>query len=227
MRFGILGTGDVGRTLASALSRRGHDVMVGTRDVRRKLEESPADEGGVGFKDWLAANKKVRLGSFAEAAAHGELLFNATAGHASLEVLAKARPADLKDKILVDAANALGPWSEGGDMEMFVVNTDSLAERIQRAHPQLWVVKALNTVTAHIMTNPKGLGGGDHDLFVAGNDPRARERVSRLLREEFGWKTVVDLGDLTAARGLEMMIMVWLKIWAALGTADFNFKIVR
>lgn len=227
MKIGILGTGDVGRTLASALSRRGHEVMIGTRDVRRKLEDNPADEGAVSFRDWLAANKKVRLGSFAEAAAHGEVLFNATAGHASLEVLAKARPADLKDKILVDVANALGPWSDVGDMELFVVNTDSLAERIQRAHPHLRVVKALNLVTAHIMTNPKGLGGGAHDLFVAANDPQARDRVSRLLREEFGWQTVVDLGDLTAARGLEMMIMVWLKIWAALGTADFNFKVVR
>lgn len=226
MRIGILGTGDVGRTLASALSRRGHEVMVGTRDVRRKLDENPA-EGLVAFRDWLSANKKVSLGTFGDAAAHGELLLNATAGHASLEALAKARPADLKDKILVDIANALGPWTEGGEMELFVVNTDSLAERIQRAHPHLRVVKALNTVTAHVMTNPKGLAGGDHDLFVAGNDPEARERVARFLREEFGWKTVIDLGDLTAARALEMMIMVWLKLWAALGTSDFNFKIAR
>lgn len=226
MKVGILGTGDVGRTLASALVRRGHEVMVGTRDVRRKLDETPADKDAVSFRDWLAANKKAKVGAFAEAAAHGELLMNATAGHGSLEALAKARPADLKDKILIDVANALGPWSEG-DMELFVVNIDSLAERIQRAHPGLRVVKALNTVTAHIMTNPKGLAGGDHDLFVAGDDPVARERVSRFLREEFGWKTVIDLGDLTAARGLEMMIMVWLKIWTALGTADFNFKIVH
>lgn len=226
MRVGILGTGDVGRTLASALSRRGHEVMVGTRDVRRKLDENPVG-GQVACRDWLSANKKVSLGTFGDAAAHGELLLNATAGHASLEVLAKARPADLKDKILIDIANALGPWAAGGEMELFVVNTDSLAERIQRAHPHLRVVKALNTVAAHVMANPKGLAGGDHDLFVAGNDPEARERVARLLREEFGWRTVIDLGDLTAARALEMMIMVWLKLWAALGTSDFNFKIAR
>lgn len=227
MRLGILGTGDVGRTLASALSRRGHDVMVGTRNIRNKLDEKPTDPGTASFRDWLSANKKVSLGTFADAAAHGELLWNATAGHASLEVLATARPADLEDKILIDVANALGPWSDGGEMELFVVNTDSLAERIQRAHPGLRVVKALNTVAAHVMTNPKGLAGADHDQFLAGDDAAARERVARLLREEFGWKTVIDLGDLTAARGLEMMIMVWLKIWAALGTSDFNFKIAR
>lgn len=227
MKVGILGTGDVGRTLASSLVRRGHEVMIGTRDVRRKLEEKPSEEGSLAFRDWQAANKKVVLGTFADAAAHGELLMNATAGHASIEVLAKVRPADLKDKILIDVANALGPWDEGGSLELFVVNTDSLAERIQRAYPGLRVVKALNTVTAHIMTNPKGLAGGDHDLFVAGNDAEARERVVRFLRDEFGWKTVIDLGDLTAARALEMMILVWLKLWAALGTADFNFKIVR
>lgn len=226
MRVGILGTGDVGRTLASALSRRGHEVMVGTRDVRRKLDEKPA-AGLVAFRDWLSANKKVSLGTFGDAAAHGELLLNATAGHASLEALAKARPAELKDKILIDIANALGPWTEGGEMELFVANTDSLAERIQRAFPHLRVVKALNTVTAHVMANPEGLAGADHDVFVAGNDPEARQRVARFLREEFGWKTVIDLGDLTAARGLEMMIMVWLKVRTALGTSDFNFKIAR
>jgi predicted dinucleotide-binding enzyme len=151
---------------------------------------------------------------------------NATAGHASLRALSSVKPADLRGKILIDIANALGDSGEG-PMELFVANTDSLAERIQRAHPGIRVVKALNTVTAHIMVNPKGLAGGDHDAFVAGNDPDAREQVVRFLREEFGWKTVIDLGDLTAARGLEMLIMLWLKLWGAFGTADFNYKIVR
>jgi predicted dinucleotide-binding enzyme len=225
MKIGILGTGDVGKTLAAALASRNHDVMLGTRDVGKKMEEKP-EEGSASFRSWASKNKKVRLGTFAEAAAHGELLLNATAGHASLQALSKAKPADLNDKILIDVANALGPWKDGM-MEMFVANTDSLAERIQRAHPEARVVKALNTVTAHIMVNPKGLAGGDHDAFVAGNDPDAREQVVRFLREEFGWKTVIDLGDLTAARGLEMLIMLWLKLWSAFGTADFNYKIVR
>lgn len=225
MKVGIFGTGDVGKTTGSALVRRGHDVMLGTRDVRKKMEEKAVDDEQ-SFHGWLSKNKKVRLGTFAEAAAHGELLINATAGHGSIEALSKLKPADVKEKILVDIANALGPWGEG-PLKMFVVNTDSLAERIQRAHPGLRVVKALNTVSSHLMVNPAGLAGGDHDVFVAGNDPESRDRVTRFLREEFGWRTVVDLGDLSAARAMEMMIMAWVKIYEALGTSDFNFKVVR
>lgn len=226
MKIGILGTGDVGKSLGAALVRRGHDVMLGTRNVSRKMEEKATEAAPLSFHDWLSKNKKVRLGTFAEAAGHGEILMNAVAGYAAVDVLATVRPADLKDKILIDVTNALGPWGEGA-IKLFVVNDDSLAERLQRAHPGVRLVKALNTLTAHLMVNPAGLAGGDHDVFVAGNDPEARERVTRFLREEFGWKTVLDLGDLTAARGLEMMIMVWLKIWTALGTSDFNYKIVR
>jgi len=225
MRVGIFGTGVVGTTLGAALVRRGHEVMLGTRDVRRKMEEKAVD-AQVSFHEWLSKNKKIRLGTFADAAVHGELLFNATAGHGSIEAMAKIRPADLRDKILIDVSNPLGPWTEG-QLELFVANRDSLAEMIQRAHPGARVVKALNTVTAHLMVNPAGLAGGDHDIFVAGDDVPSRERVARFLRDEFGWKTVVDLGDLTAARGLEMMIMVWIKIWQVLGTGDFNFKVVR
>jgi len=225
MKIGILGTGDVGKTLGSALVERGHDVMLGTRDVAKKLAEKAAEDS-ISFRDWQSRNKKIRLGTFADAAAYGEILMNATAGHGSLEALARLRPGSINDKILIDVANALGPWTER-QVRMFVANTDSLAERIQRAHPELRVVRALNTVTAHLMVNPAGLAGGDHNVFVAGDDPRARDRVSRFLREEFGWRTVIDLGDLTAARGLEMMIMVWIKLWEALGTADFNYKIVR
>ena len=226
MKVGIFGTGDVGKTLGTALIRRGHDVMLGTRDVRKKMAEKASDGESVSFRDWLSKNKKIHLVSFSEAAAHGEMLMNATAGHASIEALSKVKPADLKDKILIDVSNALGPWGQG-PLEMFVVNTDSLAERIQRAHPGLRVVKALNTVSSHLMANPAGLAGGDHDVFVAANDPESRDRVTRFLREEFGWRTVIDLGDLASARAMEMMIMAWVKIYEALGTSDFNFKVVR
>lgn len=225
MKVGIFGTGDVGKTLGAALVHRGHDVMLGTRDVAKKMAEK-ASEDSISFHEWQSRNKKIRLGTFAEAGAHGEILMNATAGHGSLDALSRLKPAEINDKILIDVANALAPWGEG-QVQMFVANSDSLAERIQRAHPGLRVVKALNTVTSHLMVNPAGLAGGAHDVFVAGNDPGSRDRVSRFLREEFGWKTVIDLGDLTAARALEMMIMVWIKLWEALGTADFNFRIAR
>jgi predicted dinucleotide-binding enzyme len=225
MKIGIFGTGDVGKTLGAALVHRGHDVMLGTRDVAKKMAEKPGEDS-ISFREWQSKNKKIRLGTFAEAAAHGELLMNATSGHASIEALATVKHADSRDKILIDVANALGPYGEDL-VQLMVVNTDSLAERIQRAHLGLRVVKALNTVTAHIMVNPAGLAGGDHDVFVAGNDPEARDRVSRFLRDEFGWRTVIDLGDLTAARAMEMMIMVWVRLWQALGTGDFNFKVAR
>ena len=180
MKIGIFGTGDVGKTLGAALVRRGHDVMLGTRDVHKKMEEKAAKDS-ISFRDWQSKNKKIRLGTFPEAAAHGDLLMNATAGHASVEALSKIKPSDLNDKILIDVSNALGPWGQG-QVQMFVANTDSLAERIQRAHPGLRVVKALNTVTSHLMVNPAGLAGGDHDVFVAGNDPESRDRVGRFLR---------------------------------------------
>jgi predicted dinucleotide-binding enzyme len=226
MKIGILGTGDVGRALAAALAKRGHEVMLGTRDIKRKMAETTEDPETPSLADWLKQNPQVRLGRFSDAAAHGEMLFNATAGYASIEALAKVNPADLKQKILVDIANALGPWGEG-PVSLFVSNNDSLAERIQRAHPDTRLVKALNTVTAHLMTAPRSLAGGDHDVFVAGNDPEARGQVSGFLRDEFGWNAAVDLGDLSAARGMEMMIMLWVNIWTALGTDRFNFKVVR
>jgi len=226
MKIGIFGTGEVGRALGSALARNGHEVMLGTRDIGRKMKEKAPEKDALAFSGWLARHKKILLGTFADAACHGEFLMNATAGHASLEALSKVKPSDLKGKIMIDVSNALGPWGDG-PMELFVANTDSLAERIQRAHPGVRLVKALNTVSAHLMVNPAGLAGGDHDVFIAGNDSGARDRVVRFLRTEFGWKTVLDLGDLTAARGMEMMIMAWIKIWTELGTADFNFKVAR
>src|SRR5512141_595509 len=109
MKIGILGTGVVGKTLGTALSRRGHDVMLGTRDVRRKMEEKASEVEPSAFRDWLSKNKKIRLGSFAESAAHGELLINATAGLGSINALSKVKPADLQNKILIDISNPLGP----------------------------------------------------------------------------------------------------------------------
>ena len=118
MKIGILGTGDVGKSLGSALIRRGHDIMLGTRTSAARWRKKRRKPPPVSFHEWLSKNKKIRLGTFAEAAAHGEILLNATAGHASVEVLATVRPGDLKDKILIDVTNALGPWGEGADQAL-------------------------------------------------------------------------------------------------------------
>ncbi len=227
MKIGILGTGEVGRTLGAALAKRGHDVMLGTRDVRRKMEEGDGEVGEFeSFADWMKANPKVRLGTFADAAGHGEMLFNATAGHASLDVLTAAGADRMLNKVLVDVANALGPWNEGSPM-LFVANTDSLAERIQGGLPKTRVVKALNTMSAEVMTDPEALAGGDHTVLIAGNDADAKASVTRLLTDEFGWKDVIDLGDLAQARGLEMYIMLWIPLWKKFETGMFNVKVVH
>src|SRR5512135_3437350 len=109
IKIGIFGTGDVGKTLGAALALRGHDVMLGTRDVAKKMAEKAA-EGSISFRDWQSKNKKIRLGTFAEAGAHGEVLMNATAGHGSLDALSRLKSAEVSDKILIDVSNALGPW---------------------------------------------------------------------------------------------------------------------
>jgi hypothetical protein len=108
-----------------------------------------------------------------------------------------------------------------------VCNTDSLGEQIQRAFPAARVVKTLNTTTASVMVDPALVAGGDHDLFISGNDPDAKQRVTTLLREWFGWKSVIDLGDITTARGTEMLLPIWVRLWSALGTPMFNFRIAR
>jgi predicted dinucleotide-binding enzyme len=224
MKVGILGSGVVGQTIGAKLAERGVDVVLGTR--------TPAQVGekrGLGgpLSGWLAkVGTTGRLGSFAEAAAHGEVVINATAGTGSLEALALAGAANLDGKILIDIANPLD-FSRGMPPSLTVCNTDSLAEQIQNAFPRVRVVKTLNTTNAYVMVDPGQVAGGDHDVFVSGNDPDAKQRVTSLLREWFGWKSVIDLGDITTARGTEMLLPIWVRLWGALGTPMFNFKIAR
>jgi predicted dinucleotide-binding enzyme len=226
MRVAIFGTGIVGQTLAGRLVELGHDVMVGTRDVAATLARTKADHyGNPGFGPWLTRNAKVRLGTLPEAGTHGELLINATAGSVSLEVLRQAGADRLQGRVLVDLANPLD-FSKGMPQSLSVCNTDSLGEQIQRAFPTLRVVKTLNTVNASVMVRPTAVGSGDHTLFVCGNDPEAKATVTELVRT-FGWKDVVDLGDITAARGTEMLLPLWLRLLGAMKTPQFNFRVVR
>jgi predicted dinucleotide-binding enzyme len=203
----------VGQTIAAKVAEIGHDVMVGTRDPGKLTE-------------WLgAARGKLRAGSLAETAAHGELLFNATNGGGSLEALALAGEASLNGKILIDISNPLD-FSRGMPPTLSVSNTDSLGEQIQRAFPRVKVVKTLNTITASLMVNPGQLADGEHHVFVSGNDAGAKAEVVNVLTGWFGWKRVMDLGDITTARGPEMYLPIWLRMWGALGTGIFNVRIV-
>jgi len=226
MKVGILGTGSVGRALAEGFVREGHDVLVGTRDVDELMARTEPDRMGTPpFAEWLGEHAGVAVGAFSHVGEHAELLVNATLGTASIDVLRAAGLAEAPGRIVIDASNALD-HSGGFPPSLFVVNTDSLAEQIQREFPDARVVKAWNTMTASLMTNPGLLSGGDHSIPICGNDDDARRQVADLLRS-FGWRDVVDLGDLTAARGMEAYLLLWLRLYGAAGTPLVNVKIVR
>jgi len=214
VRVGVLGTGDVGGRLGSKLVSLGHEVKMGSRTAQNAKAA-----------EWTKGNgSRASAGTFADAAKFGEVVFNCTAGSASLEALKLAGAKNLTGKVLVDVANPLD-FSKGMPPTLTVCNTDSLGEQIQRAFPEAKVVKALNTIGNEVMVNP-GLVPGEHDTFVCGNDPQAKAKVVEMLRA-FGWKSPIDLGDITAARGLEMVLPVWVRLMVTLKTRNFNFKIAR
>jgi predicted dinucleotide-binding enzyme len=225
MKIAVLGTGMVGRALAGRLSALGHDVVVGTRDPEATLARTDADAmGNPPYGAWAADHADVRLSTFADASADTDLVVNASSGDATLDVLAAAGAEHLAGKPLLDIANALD-FSRGFPPSLAVSNTDSLAEQVQRAFPDAKVVKALNTLNATLMVEPKNLGESS-TVFVSGDDLEAKATVVALL-ESFGHDDVIDLGGLETARGTEMLLPIWLRLMNALGTAEFNFKIVR
>ena len=214
MEIGILGSGTVGRTLGARLRTLGHAVAIGSRDAAKPEA-----------REWAVAHGAVAT-DFAGAAEAGTLLVNATAGSASLDALRAAGEGALGDKVLIDIANPLD-FSVGFPPSLTVANRDSLGEQIQRAFPRLRVVKALNTVTAPVMVDPGGVGGGVHDVFLAGDDAAAKAQTAELLTS-IGWlpERIRDLGGIDAARGLEMYLPLWIRLTSRLGTAQFNIRIV-
>lgn len=223
MKLAILGTGTVGQTLAVRMIEKNHEVTIGTRDVAATLARKGKD--GTGPAEWLSKHPKVRLATFSEAVANADFVFNATNGKTTLEALSATGKTALAGKILIDLSNPLD-FSKGMPPSLFVSNDDSLAERIQKAFPETKVVKSLNTLNAGLMLDPAKLSGADHSIFVSGNDAGAKEKVVDLLKS-FGWKDVIDLGDITTARGPEMILPVWIRLMGSLKTTAFNFKIVR
>lgn len=225
MRIAVLGTGPVGKSLAGKLAELGNEVVVGTRDPDATLARTEPDTfGNPSFSAWLEQNPRVEVATLAEAAAGAELVVNATNGVGSIEALEAAGEENLARKILVDIANPLD-FSQGMPPSLTVSNTDSLGEQIQRRFPHTKVVKTLNTVNAYLMVDPKQLAGGDHTMFVSGNDPEAKATVGELLRQ-FGWSDIIDLGDISTARGSEMYLPLWVRTYA-LGSPMFNIKVVR
>ena len=162
MKIAVIGTGSVGQTFAAKLVSLGHDVMMGTRDVAAKLAGTGKDMyGNPPFGEWHAANKSVQLGTFAEAAAFGEIILNVTQGGNSINALQLAGIRNLDGKVLVDIANPLD-FSKGMPPSLIpeLSNTNSLGEEIQKTFPGTKVVKTLNTMWAGLMVNPNMIGGG-------------------------------------------------------------------
>jgi 8-hydroxy-5-deazaflavin:NADPH oxidoreductase len=214
MKIGVLGAGMVGATIATKLIELGQEVMMGSRNA-----------GSEKAVTWAQANgANASQGAYAQAARFGEILFNCTQGTASIEALQSAGADNLKGKILIDVANPLD-FSHGTPPTLSICNTDSLGEQIQRTFPEAKVVKTLNTVNCEVMVNP-ALVPGDHDIFVCGNDADAKARVAELLKQWFGWRSVIDLGDISAARATEQMMPIWLRLYGVLGVLHFNVRVV-
>ncbi len=225
MKIAVLGTGTVGRAIATRLSGLGHDVTVGTRDPEAtRARNEPDAMGTPPFSAWATENQGVALATYAEASTTADLVVNATGGSGTLAALEQAGAESLAGKVLIDISNPLD-FSQGFPPTLFVKDTDSLGEQIQREFPQARVVKTLNTMNADLMVDPASLGA-ESSVFVSGDDAAAKQTVTELL-ESFGHTDVIDLGDISTARGTEMLLPVWLRLMGALGTSAFNFKIVR
>ena len=214
MQIGILGSGVTAQTIGSKLIQLGHEVMLGSRDEANPNSVTWAkDQGG----------QHALYGTFMNAASFGEIVFNCTLGSASLDALQSAGAENLKGKILIDTSN---PIERRTDVwTLTVCNTDSLGEQIQRAFPETRVVKTLNTVNANVIADPSKLLEMT-DVFVSGNDIEAKATVVRILRDWFGWRKIIDLGDITTARGVEMYVLLWHNLRNAISSQRFNIKVV-
>ncbi len=214
MKIAVLGTGNVGQTIGAKLVQLKHDVIMGSRSADNEKAKQFAQQHA-------AAN-----GTFAEAAAQAELIFNCVSGGAALQALQLAGIENLKGKILVELANPLD-FSKGS-LRLSVCNDDSLGEQIQRAFPETKVVKTLNTLWCGLMVNPQRIGEGDHQLFMCGNDAAAKTEVMKLLNT-FGWNPlhIMDLGDITGARGMEMYLPLWLRIYNTRKNGTFNVRLIE
>ncbi|HUK50973.1 MAG TPA: NAD(P)-binding domain-containing protein [Terriglobales bacterium] len=216
MKIGILGTGIVGSTLGSKFIEFGHDVKMGSRTTNNEDATKWAESNGA----------HASCGSFGDASSFGEIVFNCTAGNVSLAVAKLAGFQNLKGKVLVDVSNPLD-FSKGMPPTLTVCNTDSIGEQLQRTLIDTKVVKALNTMNCKVMVAPS-LVPGEHNLFMAGNDDQAKQKVRNILKT-FGWKdsAFIDLGDITAARGMEMILPIWMRLYGLYPNQPFNFRIAK
>lgn len=215
MKIGVLGTGMVGNTIATKLVSLGHEVTMGSRSANNEKAVAWSRQAG----------NRAAQGTFGDAARYGEIVFNCTLGTGAVAAVEAAGAENLRGKILIDISDPLD-FSKGMPPAVLFAGNDFLGEQIQRALPETKVVKTLNTINCQVMVDPSRVPGS-HDVFVSGNDAAAKTRVAEILRDWFGWKSVVDLGDITTARGTASYLVLWLRLWGALGTPEFNIRVVR
>ena len=212
MKVGILGSGDVGKTLAGGFIKHGHQVMLGTR-------------AGDKLAEWAAQNPSARIGSVADTAAFGDVVVLAVKGTVALDALQLAGADALAGKTVIDAANPIADTPPvNGVLSFFTEQNESLMERLQRAFPQARFVKAFNSVGAPLMINPE-LPGGKPTMFICGNDETAKATVCGIL-DQFGWDTA-DMGKAEAARPIEALCMLWLIPGFARNQWSHAFKLLR
>lgn len=217
MKIAVLGTGTVGATIGSRLIELGHEVKMGSRT-----------KGNEKAVEWAGKNgANASEGTFADAAAFGEIVFNCTKGITTLDALRQAGAQNLDGKIIIDVANGLDSSGGGGFPTLNPCNTDSLGEQVQREFPGAKVVKTLNTMWCGIMVNPRMLND-IHQVYVSGNDAGAKNTVREILHS-FGWmdEEIMDLGDISTSRGTEMILPLWIRIYSATKNGAFNLKIVK
>jgi predicted dinucleotide-binding enzyme len=225
MKIAIIGGGSVGQTLAAKLIANGHDVRLGIRNpsaaelakermMAKPLAQWQKDTGG-------------KVVSFSDAAKHGEIVFAATHGATAIDALKLAGAENLKGKVLVDISNPLD-FSQGMPPSLLPQYTQftSLGEETQKAFPETHVVKAFNTISVFAMVDASFIKG-DHDLIIAGNNADAKKTVEAFARKEFGWKSVVDLGDIVGARATEHLLPLWVRLFQLGSSPAVNIKLVR
>lgn len=213
MKIGIFGTGDVGKALGKGFLATGHEVRMGARQATSEKALAWAKEMGA----------KASAGSFADAAAFGEIIVLATLGVANEEALKMAGLDKLRGKVIIDATNPLD-FSGGMPPKLAIAGHDSGGERVQRFVPDAHVVKAFNIVGSPFMFRPE-FPGGPPDMFICGNDDTAKKKVGAIL-SDFGWQ-VIDIGAIEGSRYLEAMCMVWVLSGARSGNWNQAFKLLR
>ena len=194
MKIGVIGSGDVAKTLGSGFLKHGHDVVMGTRDP-------------VKLAEWAAENPAAKIGSFTDAAKFAEVAVLAVKGNVVAEAVRAAGAVNLSGKPVIDATNPIADAPPVNGVLRFATSLDeSMMEQLQAEFPAVHFVKAFNSVGSSQMVDPK-FAGGKPTMFICGNDDGAKKTVTTIL-DQFGWETA-DMGKVEAARAIEPLAILW------------------